>query len=120
VSDKTEVKTEVQTDVKKEVKQEIKQEVKQEVKTEIKDNKTIINNSILNVIENLEKEEKRLLLELDNVRKLIKSQTSILEILQVKDKTIDKPSDKQPIDNQLIDKNSFAYKVMYGLSFGKT
>ena len=113
VSDKTDVKT----------------EVKKDVNIEIKDNKTIINNSILNVIEQLEKEEKRLLLELDNVRKLIKSQTSILEILQVKDKTIDKlsdkqtidkqtidkqPIDKQPIDKQTIDKNSFAYKVIYG------
>jgi hypothetical protein len=99
-------------------KTDVKKEVIKDVNIEIKDNKSIINNSILNVIEQLEKEEKRLLLELENVRKLIKSQTSILEILQVKDKTIDKtidkPSDKQTSDKQPSDKNSFAYKVIYG------
>ena len=117
-NNKTEVKTEVKTDVKMDL--------------EIKDNKTMINNSILNVIEQLEKEEKRLLLELENVRKLIKSQTSILEISKSQDKrqdinsinkintsdknTTDKnTTDKNTIDKNTIDKNSFAYKVMHGI-----
>jgi len=118
-------KIDVKIDVKKEVKTEVKSEVKTEVKTEVKDNKTMINNSILNVIEQLEKEEKRLLLELDNVRKLIKSQTSILEISksQSQEKTkkedssnnIITTSTKPTIDKNTIDKNSFAYKVMNGV-----
>jgi hypothetical protein len=93
------------------------------VKNEIKDNKTLINNSILNVIENLEKEEKRLLLELENVRKLLKSQNSILDISQsqVPDK-VQVPAQSQVTEqikiqentNTLVKKNSFAYKVMYG------
>ena len=125
---KTEVKPEVKPEVKQEVKQEIKQEnklenkseVKQENKSEVKDNKTMINNSILNVIEQLEKEEKRLLLELDNVRKLIKSQTSILEISKSQDNsnkinaTDKNTSDKNTSDKNISDKNSFAYKVMHG------
>ena len=87
----------------------------------------MINNSILNVIEQLEKEEKRLLLELDNVRKLIKSQTSILEISKSQDKNQDNnnktntntnnkinTTDKNTTDKNTTDKNSFAYKVMHG------
>jgi hypothetical protein len=98
------------------------------------DNKTIINNSILNVIENLENEEKRLLRELENIRKLIKSQNSILEISQ-KDYKVNNPiniptttgtsasvstsistsaSASEVISNSIINKSSFAYKVMHG------
>ena len=118
----------------------IKQEkiiVKEKEIKEIKDNKTIINNSILNVIENLEKEEKRLLLELDNVRKLITSQTSILEISQSQSQNKSNKEDSNsnkgkanpnPIPNSnpnlnsdnSSNKTSFAYKVMHGLSFTKT
>ena len=111
-----------------EVKKEITVPEVKEVKEE-KDNKTIINKSILNVIENLEKEEKRLLLELENVRKLIKSQNSILEISQSQDKSEKDKEDINKIqnisknntnitsntnDNVTIDKTSFAYKVMHG------
>ena len=101
-------------------KTEVKQEVKTEVKIDLKDNKTMINNSILNVIEQLEKEEKRLLLELDNVRKLIKSQTSILEVSKSQDKNQDNSNNTitnnkiNTSDKNTTDKNSFAYKVMHG------
>jgi hypothetical protein len=125
-----EVKKEIiKDDMNLEIKKETKKETKQEI-GEIRDNKTIINNSIINVIENLEKEEKRLLLELENIRKLIKSQNSILEISQ-KEYKISKPINTYvsiPIPAQVpsytplsvsvstpvIDKSSFAYKVMHG------
>jgi hypothetical protein len=125
---------EVKKEIAKEIKEEVNLENKIETKEEMNDNKTIINNSILNVIENLEKEEKRLLLELENIRKLIKSQNSILEISQ-KDYKISKPIPTYvsvPIPTQapsyappytplsvsvytpVVDKSSFAYKVMHG------
>ena len=100
---------------------EQKTEAKTEIKLDTKDNKIMINNSILNVIEHLEKEEKRLLLELENVRKLIKSQNSILEISKLQDKHQDASintknaiNDKTTSDKTTSDKNTFAYKVMYG------
>ena len=93
-----------------------------EVKNDNKyDNKSLINNSILHVIETLEKEEKRLLLELENVRKLIKSQNSILEISQAQENTTTQsiriPTQSTPTQStktNIPDKTSFAYKVMYG------
>ena len=88
--------------------EEVKAEVKAEVKLETDNNKSIINNSILNVIEQLVKEEKRLLLDLENVRKLIKSQSNTLEISKSQDNT-------QNISQTTIDKTSFAYKVMNGV-----
>jgi hypothetical protein len=122
------IKTEVILDTKIETVTEVKEKVK-EVKevviaTEVNDNKTIIHNSILSVIENLEKEEKRLVLELENIRKLIKSQNSILEISSIQPKisqvttTIEKKENKETIDikqNVSIDKNSFASKVKSNL-----
>jgi hypothetical protein len=107
------VKQEVKKDI---IEPEVKKEVKKEVIQEVKDNKTIINNSILNVIENLEKEEKRLLLELENVRKLIKSQTSIFEISNSHNIIIEPKQVKTNtnIQTEIVDKTSFAYKVIHG------
>jgi pentapeptide MXKDX repeat protein len=115
------IKTEVILDTKIETVTEVKEVV---IVTEVNDNKTIIHNSILSVIENLEKEEKRLVLELENIRKLIKSQNSILEISSIHPKmaqvttTIEKKENKETIDikqNVSIDKNSFASKVKSNL-----
>ena len=121
-----------------EVVQEINKDIKQtilpkdtikntntNIDNEIKDNKKIINNSILTVIENLVKEEKRLLLELENIRKLIKSQSNILETSQLQDKKyivdepiyIKKENIKENTKENNLDKTSFAYKVMHGSNY---
>lgn len=116
------IKTEVILNTKIETVTEVKDKVV--IVTEVNDNKTIIHNSILSVIENLEKEEKRLVLELENIRKLIKSQNSILEISSIQPKmaqvttTIEKKENKETTDikqNASSDKNSFASKVKSNL-----
>ena len=81
---------------------------------EVKDNKTIIHNSILSVIENLEKEEKRLVLELENIRKLIKSQNIILDTSKKQNKTTKVIETQETKVMNEVDKTSFAYKVTHG------
>jgi hypothetical protein len=75
--------------------------------------KQIINDSILIIIENLKKEEKKLLLELNNVKRLLNSQNYLLSKLnnnEIKENLQNK------IDNETINKNSFSYKVTHGIN----
>jgi len=75
--------------------------------------KQYINDSIVIIIENLKKEEKKLLLELNNVKRLLNSQNYLLSKLnnnEIKENLQNK------IDNATINKNSFSYKVTHGIN----
>ena len=74
--------------------------------------KQYINDSIVIIIENLKKEEKKLLIELNNVKRLLNSQNYLLSKLnnnEIKENLQNK------IDNATINKNSFSYKVTHGI-----
>ena len=75
--------------------------------------KQFIKDSIVIIIENLKKEEKKLLLELNNVKRLLNSQNYLLSKLnnnEIKENLQNK------IDNATINKNSFSYKVTHGIN----
>ena len=80
-------------------------------------NKNELQKTIIINFENTKKEERRLLLELDNIRKLLKSQEIyILKNSIINETEIKLIEQKVTIDNNIIiDKNSFAYKVMNGI-----
>ena len=80
-------------------------------------NKNELQKTIIINFENTKKEERRLILELDNIRKLLKSQEIyILKNSIINETEIKIIEQKVTIDNNInIDKNSFAYKVMNGI-----
>ena len=105
--DETPDETPVETPVKKPVENPITNIVVETTE------KQYINDSIVIIIENLKKEEKKLLLELNNVKRLLNSQNYLLSKLnnnEIKENLQNK------IDNATINKNSFSYKVTHGIN----